>query len=67
MDKQFGDVHISDAGDFVALAEIQRGPNNFFDQALIASLAVNRCRQPLELDTFIRSMLVHRNKDSPWW
>ena len=39
MDKQFGDVHISDAGDFVALAEIQRGPNNFFDQDLIASLA----------------------------
>ena len=39
MDKQFGDVHVSDAGDFVAIAEIQRGPNNFFDQALIASLA----------------------------
>ena len=39
MDKQFGDVHISDAGNFVALAEIQRGPNNFFDQQLIASLA----------------------------
>ena len=39
MDKQFGDVHISDAGDFVALAEIQRGPNNFFDQDLIGNLA----------------------------
>ncbi|MEM7218424.1 MAG: enoyl-CoA hydratase/isomerase family protein [Pseudomonadota bacterium] len=39
MDKQFGDVHVSDAGGFVALAEIQRGPNNFFDQDLIASLA----------------------------
>ncbi|MGI9325197.1 MAG: enoyl-CoA hydratase/isomerase family protein, partial [Pseudomonadales bacterium] len=39
MDKQFGDVHVSDAGDFVALAEIQRAPNNFFDQALICSLA----------------------------
>ena len=39
MDKQFGDVHVSDAGDFVAIAEIQRGPNNFFDQDLIASLA----------------------------
>ncbi len=39
MDKQFGDVHVSDAGGFVAVAEIQRGPNNFFDQALIASLA----------------------------
>ncbi len=39
MDKQFGDVHVSDAGEFVALVEIQRGPNNFFDQALICSLA----------------------------
>lgn len=39
MNKQFGDVQISDLGDFVTLAEIQRAPNNFFDQALIASLA----------------------------
>ena len=39
MDKQFGDVHVSDVGGFVALAEIQRGPNNFFDQDLISSLA----------------------------
>ena len=39
MNQQFGDVNISDAGDFVALAEIQRGPNNFFDQALIGDLA----------------------------
>ena len=39
MDKQFGDVHVSDLGGFVTLAEIQRGPNNFFDQDLICSLA----------------------------
>lgn len=39
MNQQFGDVQISDAGGHVALAEIQRGPNNFFDQALIASIA----------------------------
>lgn len=39
MEQQFGDVQVSDAGGFVALAEIQRGPNNFFDQALIASIA----------------------------
>ena len=39
MEKRFGDVQISDAGDFVAIAEIQRAPNNFFDQQLIASLA----------------------------
>ena len=39
MAKKYGDVEVSDAGDFVALLEIQRGPNNFFDQALIASIA----------------------------
>jgi enoyl-CoA hydratase/carnithine racemase len=39
MTKKYGDVEVSDAGGFVALVEIQRGPNNFFDQALIASLA----------------------------
>ncbi|MEM7346956.1 MAG: enoyl-CoA hydratase-related protein, partial [Chloroflexota bacterium] len=39
MEQQFGDVQVTDAGGFVALAEIQRGPNNFFDQNLIASLA----------------------------
>ena len=39
MNERFGDVQVTDVGDFVALAEIQRAPNNFFDQALIASLA----------------------------
>ena len=39
MEEQFGDVHVSDAGGHVALVEIQRGPNNFFDEALIESLA----------------------------
>ena len=39
MEKKIGDVQVSDAGGFVALVEIQRAPNNFFDQELIASLA----------------------------
>jgi len=39
MNKTFGDVAISDLGGFVTLAEIQRGPNNFFDEDLIRSLA----------------------------
>ena len=39
MKNTFPDVHVSDLGDYVALTEIRRGPNNFFDQALIASLA----------------------------
>lgn len=39
MNKTFGDVEVSDLGDFVALAEIKRAPNNFFDEDLIRSLA----------------------------
>ena len=39
MNRKFGDVEVTDLGDFVALVEIQRGPNNFFDEALISSLA----------------------------
>ncbi len=35
----FGDVHVEVGEDFVALAEIRRPPNNFFDRALVASLA----------------------------
>jgi enoyl-CoA hydratase/carnithine racemase len=52
MEKKVGDVQVTDAGGFVALVEIQRGPNNFFDQQLISDLADvfseldedNRCR-----------------------
>lgn len=39
MAKKYGDVEASDMGGYVTLLEIQRGPNNFFDQNLIASLA----------------------------
>jgi len=35
----FGDLHVGLGDDHVALAEIRRPPNNFFDRALIASLA----------------------------
>lgn len=35
----FGDVMVDLGEDYVATAEIQRPPNNFFDQGLIASLA----------------------------
>ncbi|MGI9591515.1 MAG: enoyl-CoA hydratase/isomerase family protein [Myxococcota bacterium] len=37
--RAFGDVRVTLAGDFVALAELRRPPNNFFDRALIADLA----------------------------
>ena len=36
---RFGDLTVELGDDFVAIAEIHRPPNNFFDQALIASLA----------------------------
>jgi enoyl-CoA hydratase/carnithine racemase len=36
---RFGDLFVELGDDFVAVAEIRRPPNNFFDQALIASLA----------------------------
>jgi len=38
MDTTIGDVRISDAGGHVALVEIRRPPNNFFDEALIRDL-----------------------------
>ena len=34
----FGDVHVSLGDDFVALVEIRRPPNNFFDKSLIEGL-----------------------------
>ena len=39
MNKKFGDLQVTDAGGYVAIAEIQRAPNNFFDEDLICSLA----------------------------
>jgi enoyl-CoA hydratase/carnithine racemase len=37
--QHFGDVEVRQGDDFVTMVEIQRGPNNFFDQQLIADLA----------------------------
>jgi len=39
MTKKYGDVEVTDLGGFVKQVEIQRPPNNFFDEALIGSLA----------------------------
>ena len=38
MDQRFGDVQVADAGGHVALVEVQRPPNNFFDVELIKNL-----------------------------
>lgn len=34
----YGDVHVALGSDYVALAEIRRGPNNFFDRPMLACL-----------------------------
>jgi len=39
MKDQYGDIKITLPGGYVGIAEIQRGPNNFFDQQLISDLA----------------------------
>ena len=39
MKPNYGDVTVSVLDNFVAICEINRAPNNFFDQALIADLA----------------------------
>ncbi len=52
----FGDVHISLGEDYVATAEIQRGPNNFFDQTLIASLA--EAFERLDADSSCRAIVL---------
>lgn len=39
MSQQFGDLSVEVGSDYVAMVEIQRPPNNFFDVALIRSLA----------------------------
>lgn len=35
----FGDIHVTLDDDFVAIAEVRRGPHNFFDKQMIADLA----------------------------
>lgn len=52
----FGDVHVSLGEDYVATAEIQRGPNNFFDQTLIASLA--EAFERLDADSSCRAIVL---------
>ncbi|MDJ0789545.1 MAG: enoyl-CoA hydratase/isomerase family protein [Myxococcota bacterium] len=53
---QFGDVGVEALGDPVARLTIQRGPNNFFDQALIASLA--EAMEHLDADSGTRAVVL---------
>ena len=54
--ERFGDVEVNRGDDFVATVEIQRGPNNFFDQQMIADLAT-ACEQ-LDASTTCRAAVL---------
>jgi enoyl-CoA hydratase/carnithine racemase len=53
---RFGDVHVALADDRVAVAEIRRPPHNYFDVALIASLA--EAFEALDVDPACRAILL---------
>lgn len=55
-ENRFGDVAVAVGGDFVATVEIQRPPNNFFDLALIESLAA--AMQSLDDDPGCRAVVL---------
>ena len=52
----FGDLHVQLGDDFVALAEIRRPPNNFFDRALIESLC--EAFESLDADAACRAIVL---------
>lgn len=52
----FGDIKIDLDSDFVATAEVQRGPHNFFDQQMIADLASGF--EALDNDTGCRAIVL---------
>lgn len=52
----FGDLHVTVDDDYVATAEIRRPPNNFFDLALIDSLA--EAFDAIDADSACRAILL---------
>ena len=56
MQPQYGDVSVTLPGGFVAICEIQRGPNNFFDQDLIKDLA--DCFEDLDNNPECRAIVL---------
>jgi enoyl-CoA hydratase/carnithine racemase len=56
MKQQYGDVHVTLTDGFVAICEIQRGPNNFFDQQLIKDIA--DCFEDLDAEPACRSIVL---------
>jgi enoyl-CoA hydratase/carnithine racemase len=56
MKQRYGDVNVTLIDGFVAICEIQRGPNNFFDQQLIKDLA--DCFEDLDAEPACRSIVL---------
>jgi enoyl-CoA hydratase/carnithine racemase len=56
MRHHYGDVSVTLTDGFVAICEIQRGPNNFFDQQLIKDLA--DCFEDLDAEPACRSIVL---------
>ena len=54
--KKFGDIAVARLDGHVAQCEIQRGPNNFFDQQLIKDLA--DCLEALDGDGAVRALVL---------
>jgi len=56
MKQHYGDVNVTLIDGFVAICEIQRGPNNFFDLQLIKNLA--DCFEDLDAEPACRSIVL---------
>lgn len=53
---QYGDIQVTMVEGYVAQCEIQRGPNNFFDQQLISDLA--DCFTDMDNSTDVRAIVL---------
>src|SRR6202034_125246 len=56
MDQQYGDVTVTLGDDFVAIVELHRPPDNYFDLTLIRSLA--DAYQALDADSRCRAIVL---------
>lgn len=56
MNKQYGDIAVSVLDKHVAVCEIQRGPNNFFDEILIEDMA--ECFRAIDANKDLRAIVL---------
>ena len=65
MKPQYGDVSVTLLDNHVAICEIKRGPNNFFDQDLIRDLA--DAFVDIDADVNARAIVLCRRKTLLRW